>query len=174
MDDINKNWQYWEASTPRVFMILPYQPRFCCPNCGKKEWTSTTSFKAPNDRRLWIGESLCIPCGVETRWLLDPDVTIDKQTDLMHRPLGDENPPTPKACDYKLFDTTTPEGVEKHDISDLTTPTTPSPWLSKMDEKDVIDFFNKLSEKQKRDNEKRNKDDDDWTDNLPPQSDYDN
>ena len=89
-------------------------------------------------------------------------------------PLGDENPPKPNACDYKLFDIKTPEGFEKHDISDLIAPTTPNIWADKVDEKDVIDFFNKLAEqKKKRDKEKRS-DDDDWTDTLPNQSDYDN
>ena len=174
MDDINANWQYWEASTPSKWMILPYKPRFCCPHCGKHDWTTTSGFQTPNDKRLWVGESLCVPCGVQTRWLIDPDATMEAQTELMHRPLGDENPPKPNACDYKLFDIKTPEGFEKHDISDLIAPTTPNIWADKVDEKDVIDFFNKLAEqKKKRDKEKRS-DDDDWTDNLPNQSDYDN
>lgn len=174
MDDINANWQYWEASTPSKWMLLPYKPRFCCPKCERHDWTNTTGFQTPNDKKLWIGESLCIACGAETRWLIDPDTTMEAQTELMHRPLGDENPPKPNACDYKLFDIKTPDGVEKYNIDDITTPATPSPWANKLDEKDVIDFFNKLAEqKKKRDKEKRS-DDDDWTDNLPNQSDYDN
>lgn len=166
MDDINANWQYWEASTPSKWMMLPYTPRFCCPSCGKKDWATTSSFQTPNDKRLWIGESLCVPCGVQTRWLIDPDATMDAQTELMHRPLGDENPPKPNACDYKLFDIKTPDGVEKHDdLKDLST--------DSMATKDVIEFFKKLKDSQDKRKQKRS-DDDDWTDDLPAQSDYDN
>jgi hypothetical protein len=30
----------------------------------------------------------CVSCTKQTRWLIDPDLTIELQTEEMHRPIG--------------------------------------------------------------------------------------
>lgn len=172
-DDFQIMGGYWEASCPDRFMILPYQPKFACPHCGwANGWGGTSGFTAENSWKLWKGESLCVPCGKQTTWLLDPDKTLENQTEAMHRPLGGEATPTPKllSSDYDK-----PKGVTKHDIPSDMSPDGgvgklhPYQRTPQQDEaiKRFLDRIRKWSEEQRKD------DDDDWTDNLPKQSDYD-
>lgn len=89
-DEYRAMMQYWEASCPDRFMLLPYQPRFAC-SCGQRNWGATTGFDwTTKSARIWTGESVCLSCQKQTRWLLDSDVPFEHQTDAMHRPIGSD------------------------------------------------------------------------------------
>lgn len=62
-------------------------PRFPCPKCKGRHWASTTLFHS-TPTRLWKSETMCLKCKKPVRWLIDPDKTIEDQSDEMHRPIG--------------------------------------------------------------------------------------
>lgn len=138
--------QYWQASCPSRFMILPYQPRFAC-KCGERNWGSTTGFdwQTPS-ARIWSGESVCLSCQGMTRWLLDSDVPFEHQTEAMHRPIGS--------------DATKP-------MSNL------PPSISKENLRNLLDKLKEEQEMEKRFGDLPYYDKD-GNIILPPQSDYDN
>ena len=69
--------------------VMPIVPRFACPKCHLRRWEETSVLQT-TPTRLWKAATKCRnpACKAETRWLLDPDRTIELQTEKMHRPLG--------------------------------------------------------------------------------------
>lgn len=109
-DEYRVMMQYWTASCPDKFMLLPYRPRFACP-CGQHNWGATTGFDwTHKSARIWTGESVCLSCQRQTRWLLDSDVPFERQTDVMHRPIGSDATKPLTSADYN------PNGGAKHDF----------------------------------------------------------
>jgi hypothetical protein len=147
-------FQYWEASCPSRFMILPYQPRFAC-KCGQHDWGSTTGFdwQSPS-ARIWTGESVCLSCQRMTRWLLDSDVPFEHQTSAMHRPIGSDATKPLNDKDYN------PLGGDKNKLT------------GGVDKEALRGFLDKLKNEQLRASDEIG-----WDENgniiLPPQSDYD-
>lgn len=163
--------QYYIASCPDRFMILPYTPKFGCPHCKASQWGATTGFDTPNSRKIWVGESICLGCQKQTKWLLNPDLPMEMQTDLMHRPFGDLTglgTPKPKPSDY---DKKPPEGVSFND------------YTSPINKKYLDDFINNLKSKMDSDRKHEGypftpiddlpKYDKNGDIIFPPQSDYD-
>lgn len=70
-----------------LISVQQIAPRFACPHCGAKNWLSLTNLHT-SPTRLWRASSSCTSCTKQTRWLLDPDLTVELQTKEMHRPLG--------------------------------------------------------------------------------------
>jgi hypothetical protein len=65
---------------------MDFVPRFHCPKCMKRAWKMPTSMHT-SPTRLWRATTKC-ECGYAARWLIDPDKTVELQTDQMHRPIG--------------------------------------------------------------------------------------
>jgi hypothetical protein len=63
------------------------KPRFRCPHCLSFNWDLVTLFHT-TPTRLWKAQTACKNCRKLTRWLIDPDLTIELQSDEMHRPMG--------------------------------------------------------------------------------------
>jgi hypothetical protein len=63
-------------------------PRFPCPHCGAKNWSKVGTNLHTSPTRLWRAMTPCVSCTKQTRWLIDPDLTIELQTEEMHRPIG--------------------------------------------------------------------------------------
>ena len=70
-----------------LLSVQACQPRFACPKCKQRRWAATTMFNS-TPTRLWKSETMCLKCKMPVRWLIDPDKTIEDQTDEMHRPVG--------------------------------------------------------------------------------------
>lgn len=70
-----------------LISVQPCQPRFSCPHCKLRNWQTTTVFQS-TPTKLWKSESKCLSCNKHARWLIDPDKTVEDQTDEMHRPIG--------------------------------------------------------------------------------------
>ena len=67
--------------------IQAIKPRFACPHCGGKSWNPLSNIHT-SPTRLWRATSTCVTCTKQARWLLDPDLPIELQTEKMHKPLG--------------------------------------------------------------------------------------
>lgn len=77
----------FEYTKDDLVSVQACKPRFACPMCKGYHWAATTTFNS-TPTRLWKSETMCVKCKKPVRWLIDPDKTIDDQTDEMHRPVG--------------------------------------------------------------------------------------
>lgn len=62
-------------------------PKFRCPHCLESSWINQTMLRT-TPTKLWMASTPCGNCEKSVRWLLDPDKTVEFQTDTMHRPIG--------------------------------------------------------------------------------------
>jgi hypothetical protein len=67
--------------------IQAIRPRFACPHCQGKNWHNESLLNT-TPTRLWRAKTTCLTCQKDARWLLDPDLPIERQTAKMHRPMG--------------------------------------------------------------------------------------
>jgi len=67
--------------------VQPCHPTFVCPHCKQRHWENKTLFHS-TPTRLWKSETKCLKCAKCVRWLVDPDKTIEEQSEEMHRPIG--------------------------------------------------------------------------------------
>jgi hypothetical protein len=85
---VAKNFDKKDYTDEELISVQSIKPRFLCPHCMGRSWADSTTFKTPPGARLWTASSVCNACEKKVRWLIDPDRTMELQTEKMHRPIG--------------------------------------------------------------------------------------